>query len=395
MPSSRLFPSESLASRAPGRRLPAGLALALLCASLCLTPTLGAAQKNSEADLKALKARIESVRKNIEADTNRRDSLAGELRADDLSIQSAREQTADIRKQRQASERKLAELKSEQAAVEAQVEAQRDALASELRLAYMNGREEQLKLLLNQHDPSELGRMLAYYGYFGRARAARIASINERLEHLRVVEEDIEQETQRLREIEQRQQSQVRQLASARGKRANTLASIQASLKSRSDQLAKLQREAAALEKLIDELRSAAADFPVISGQPFAKLQGKLPWPVKGKVLARFGQLRQGGPLKWQGVLIGAEAGAQVRAPLQGRVVYADWLAGMGLLVVVDHGGGFLSLYGHNEQIYRKVGDSVAAGDVLSTVGDDRGELYLEIRRGREPLDPLRWLRKP
>jgi len=391
---------QSPGSGTPRRRSPLGLMHALLCISFCLMSVSALAQKNSEsksseADLKALKARIESVRKNIEADTTRRDSLAGELRSADMNIQSAREQTADIRRQRQASEKKLAELKSEQAAIEAQVAAQREALANELRLAYMNGREEQLKLLLNQQDPSELGRMLAYYGYFGRARAERIDSINERLEHLRVLGDDIEQEAQRLRDIEQRQQSQMRQLSDARGKRAQTLASIQSNLKSRGDQLAKLQREAAALEKLIDELRSAAADFPVITGQPFAKLQGKLPWPVKGRVLARFGSLRSGGPLKWQGILIGAEAGAQVRAPLQGRVVYADWLAGMGLLVVVDHGGGFLSLYGHNEQLYRKVGDTVAAGDVLSSVGDDRGELYLEIRRGREPLDPLRWLRKP
>jgi len=132
---------------------------------------------------------------------------------------------------------------------------------------------------------------------------------------------------------------------------------------------------------------------------PFEPLRGKLPWPVQqGKVLARFGQPRAGGSMRWQGMLIGTDRGARVRAPFAGRVVYADWLPGMGLMIVLDHGGGYLSLYGHNEQVFHGVGDAIAAGDVIGSVWDSGGHnqpaLYFEVRRGREPVNPENWLQR-
>jgi len=152
-------------------------------------------------------------------------------------------------------------------------------------------------------------------------------------------------------------------------------------------------------EQLIADLRKALESVPVAKKAPFEPLRGKLPWPVQqGKVLARFGQPRAGGSLRWQGMLIGTDRGARVRAPFEGRVVYADWLPGMGLMLVLDHGGGYLSLYGHNEEVFRKVGDAVAAGDVIGSVGDSGGHnqpaLYFEVRRGREPVNPENWLQR-
>ena len=262
----------------------------------------------------------------------------------------------------------------------------------------MNGQEEQVNLLLNQRDPAELGRMLAYYAYFGRVRGERITSISEHLEHLALLTDGISAETERLRAIEQDSSREVKALAGARDRRAQTLAQVQSKLKNRNDELAKLQREANALEKLVEDLRRAIEEFPELDEQPFQRVKGKLPWPVKGATLARFGQLRAGGPLKWQGMVIGAERGTQVRSPYHGRVVYADWLPGLGLLIVLDHGGGYMSLYGYNEQIFRRVGDRVAPGDVLGAVGDATGVgrpgLYLEIRKGRQALDPTPWLLK-
>lgn len=351
-----------------------------------------------EAELKQVRGRIESIRRSIHEDAERRDALAGELKDADLEIQSARERLSAARARRIASEGKLADLRAERADTERKIDAERAALGAEVKVAYMNGRQEQLKLLLNQRDPARLGRMMAYYGYFGRARAERITAISEHLAHLELLADSIGAETEKLKAIEQDKVRDVQALAGARARRAQTLARVQTKLKTRNDELAKLQREAAALEKLVEELRRAIEEFPELAQQPFLRVKGKLPWPVKGKLLARYGQLRAGGPLKWQGVVIGAERGTQVRSPFHGRVVYADWLPGLGLLVVLDHGGGYMSLYGHNEQLYRRVGDRVAPGDVLAAVGDAAGVghpgLYLEIRKGKQTLDPLGWLVK-
>ena len=241
--------------------------------------------------------------------------------------------------------------------------------------------------------------MLAYYGYLTRARGQLLTEIAERLEHLQLLGERVAQELSALRELETEYSGAVASLSEARAQRAQTLAAVQSRLKSRNDQLAKLQREAQALEKLLAELRRAVEEFPKLADQPFARVKGKLPWPIKGKLLARFGQLRAGGPLRWQGVVIKASRGAAVRAPYFGRVIYADWLPGLGLLLVLDHGGGYMSLYGHNEQLFRKVGDRVDPGDTLGAVGDAAGlgqsGLYFEIRKGKQAIDPGAWLSRP
>jgi septal ring factor EnvC (AmiA/AmiB activator) len=352
-----------------------------------------------EAELKQIRGRIDSIRRSIHAEAARRDALSTQVRNADVAIQSARERLAEVRERRLATETRLRDLKAEQAQTERRIDAEREALTGELQVAYINGRQEQLKLFLNQGDPAQLSRMMAYYGYLSRMRAARITAINEHLAHLDLLAENIAAETEKLKQLEAENAREVQALAGARERRAQTLAQVQSRLKTRNEELAKLQRDARALEQLIDELRRAIAEFPDLAEQPFQRLKGKLPWPVKGKLLARFGQARAGGPLSWQGVVIGAQRGSQVRAPTHGRVVYADWLPGLGMLVVLDHGGGYMTLYGHNEQIYRRVGDRVRPGDPLAAVGEVAGVgqsgLYLEIRRGKQTVNPSEWLAKP
>ncbi len=352
-----------------------------------------------EAELKKVNARIEKVRKSVNADIEKRDRLSAELRDAELGVQASRRQLEELRVQRIASEARLEELGREQARREQELAAERGALAGELRTAYVNGREEQLKLLLNQQDPASFGRMLAYYGYFGRARAERIGSIRDKLEHLALLREKIAAEAQRMKELEERQARQLASLKGAQAKRATAVTAIDSQIKTRGGEIKRLESQARSLEKLIADLRKALASPKVAKQAPFEPLRGKLPWPVQqGKVLARFGQPRAGGSLRWQGMLIGTDRGARVRAPFAGRVAYADWLPGMGLMIVLDHGGGYLSLYGHNEEVFRKVGDPVAAGDVIGAVGDTGGHnqpaLYFEVRRGREPVNPENWLQR-
>ena len=198
--------------------------------------------------------------------------------------------------------------------------------------------------------------------------------------------------------LEERQSSEVGRLDKARSARGEVLAALTAESKARAAALQRMQREQTALERLLRELRRAAAaqQFPSDGKSPFAALRGKLGWPTTGRITARFGE-RRAGALKWDGVMIAADRGTPVRAVHRGRVVYADWLAGLGLLLIIDHGGGFLTLYGHNEQLFRAVGDVVSPGDTVASVGDSGGRpspgLYFEIRQAAKPIDPTPWFR--
>jgi len=180
----------------------------------------------------------------------------------------------------------------------------------------------------------------------------------------------------------------------ARSERNRALKAMNAQIRTSSDSIAKLKREAAALEKLVADLRRAMSDLPPTGGQAFEKVRGRLAWPVDGKITARFGQPRGGG-LQWNGVMIDASRGAAVKALYDGRIAYADWLPGMGLLIIVDHGG-YMSLYAHNEALLRQVGETVRSGDPVASVGASgaaaESGLYFELRRDGKPFDPQRWL---
>jgi septal ring factor EnvC (AmiA/AmiB activator) len=265
-----------------------------------------------------------------------------------------------------------------------------------MRTAYLIGREEPLKLFLNQQDPAKAGRMLAYYGYFGRARAEQLVAIEDNVRQISQLDAGLATEQERIAQLESRQSTEVSRLDKARNERGQVLTALTAESKARAASLERMQREKAALEKLLRELRRASSRFPTDSKSPFTGMRGKLAWPASGKLVARFGQKRAG-DVKWDGVMISAPRGTPVRAVYRGRVVYADWLAGLGLLLIIDHGGGYLSLYGHNEQLYRAVGDQVGPGDTVASVGDSGGraapELYFEIRQAARPIDPAPWFK--
>jgi septal ring factor EnvC (AmiA/AmiB activator) len=354
------------------------------------------AADDPEKELQAVRDRIAELQRNMRRDTDQRDALSGQLRDAEAQVQSARGRLSDVQKRLAASDAKLRSLAADRARNEAALAKQREFLAAELRSAYIGGQEEQFKLLLSQEDPATLGRMLTYYAYFGRARSAKIAEIQGIVARL---DEDAKAEAaerERLAALESESRQALSSVDAARSERSRALKAVNAQIKSRNDSIAKLKREAASLEKLIADLRRAMSDLPPTGGQAFEKVRGRLAWPVAGKLTARFGQARGGG-LKWNGVMIEAPRGSAVKALYDGRVAYADWLPGMGLLVIVDHGG-YMSLYAHNEQIYKAVGDRVEGGESIATVGDTGGRsqpgLYLEIRRGTKPVDPIPWFRR-
>jgi len=379
---------------------PVGRVLGLLFLSLFLVQPSGSQGKDprrTEAELKAVKAEIERIRAQVSKDQVERSRLAKELRTAEVSVSSARAGLDRLRKERAERNARRAELSREKQETEAKLAQERAALAGQLRAAYLIGREEPLKLLLNQKDPARAGRMFAYYSYFGRSRAVQIGHIEEQVTRIDELDEELAAEEQKLADLETERRAEVARLEGARKERRGVLASLEAESASRAQALEKLRSQQSGLEKLLKELRRAIEKFPPVDGKDaFAKLRGRLAWPASGSLLAKFGQSRAG-TMKWDGVLIGAERGSPVRAVYHGRVIYADWLPGLGLLTIVDHGEGYLSLYGHNERLFKAVGERVAAGDSIATVGDSGGtnrpQLYFEIRKGGRPVNPQPWFK--
>ena len=377
--------------------------LTLLFAA-CLFETSGVAGQEAnpartEAELKAVRTQIDKVRAEMERDAGKRDQLTREIEESEKSVGSARSELEKLRRLRAAHNSRRAELAAERQREEAGLARDRDALAGQIRAAHMIGRREPIKLLLNQRDPAETGRVLVYYQYFGKARASQIAAIDAHVAELARLDADLAVEEERLSALEVAQRGEVAKLQAARERRGRALVTLEAESKNRARELQRLKDQQSGLEKLVRELRRALEridKFPTDSKDAFARLRGKLAWPAAGKLVASYGQTRAGG-VKWDGVLVAGTAGTPVRAVYHGRVVYADWLSGLGLLTIIDHGDGYLSLYGHNERLYKEVGERVTAGDTIATLGDSGGrprpELYFEIRKGGRPVDPKPWFR--
>ncbi len=353
----------------------------------------------AEAELKAVRSQIDQVRAEMEREAGKRDQLTKDIEESEKTVGSARGELEKLRRERAANDARRAELAGKRATQENALERERAALSGQIRAAQMIGRREPLKLLLNQGDPAQFGRVLQYYQYFGRARAGQIAAINEHLGEISTLDAALTEQEQRLAALLEQQRGEVARLQSARARRGRALASLEAESKNRARQLDRLKDQQSGIEKLVRELRRALEridKFPTDSKDAFAKLRGKLAWPVSGRLIASFGQTRAGG-VKWDGLLLSGASGTPVRAVSHGRVVYADWLSGLGLLTIIDHGDGYLSLYGHNERLYKEVGERVTAGDSIGTVGDSGGRsapaLYFEIRKGGRPVDPRPWFK--
>jgi septal ring factor EnvC (AmiA/AmiB activator) len=362
-------------------------------------PRSHADASQARAQLEALRHQIARISRQVSRGQAERDRLTRQLKATEESVGAAQAALDGLRQQRRASAAQRSQLEAQRRQREADLAGNRQALAGQLRAAYLIGRQEPLKLLLNQEDPARAGRMFVYYSYFGRARALQIQAIEADLQRLEQLDAQVQSQDQKLASLQQAQRAQVAVLEQARAQRLQVLASISAQTRTRAERLARLKRQQSGLESLLARLRRAAASLPpeALSNAPFGRLRGRLPRPVAGRVIDHYGEIRAGG-LRWQGDLFATTRNAPVHAVSQGRVVYADWLAGLGLLIIIDHGGGYMSLYGHNARLYEAVGQRVAAGQIIAAAGDSGGsarpELYFEIRKAGKPVDPQVWLRR-
>lgn len=374
----------------------AALAWALYCAGAWAAPE-PANPELAKAKLAAVRARIADLTNRLGDELKQRDALSARLREAELAITAKRRRLETLRAAEAAAERHRTELRALQGRAQNALQAERAVLGRQVRAAYMIGRQEQLRLLLNQSNPASLGRTLAYYGYFARERSGKIDAIQSQVLRLQQLAAEIELESAQLKALEIEGNHEVAALERALADRADALAALTKQVASGNQELSDLKREEQAVESLVEDLARVMQDFPVDATQSFAAMHGKLPWPVPGRVTAHYQQQHANSApgMRWNGEMIEAARGARVRAPYFGRVVYADWLQGLGLLLIIGHSGGYMTLYGHAEVLYKSVGDWVAPGDVIAALSDAGGppQLYFEIRQGRKPQDPGAWLK--
>jgi septal ring factor EnvC (AmiA/AmiB activator) len=344
----------------------------------------------AKAKLAAVRARIAALTNRLGDELKERDALSARLRE--------AERLDTLRAAQAAAERRRSELRAEQGRDQNALQAERAALGQQVRAAYMIGRQEQLKLLLNQSNPASLGRTLTYYRYFAQERSGKIDTIQSQVIRLEQLVAEIDRQSAQLKALADDASREMAGLEHARAERAAALAALTKQVASGNQEMAGLKREEQAVESLVADLARMMQDFPVDATQSFDRMRGKLPWPVQGRVTAHYQEQHANSApgMRWNGDMIEAARGAKVRAPYFGRVVYADWLQGLGLLLIIGHSGGYMTLYGHAEVLYKSVGDWVAPGDVIAALSDAAGaapQLYFEIREGRKTVDPKVWLK--
>ncbi len=420
------------------------IALTLTC---MLQPAFADERAQTQQQLEATRQDIGELKKLLGKLQEEKSGVQKDLRSTETDIGKLEKQVEELQKELKKSEGELLRLDSEKKKLNsAKVEQQR-LIAIQARAAYQGGRQEYLKMLLNQQHPEKFARTLTYYDYLSQARLEQLKGFNETLRQLANVEADINQQQAQLLTQKSDLDSQRAELDKVKAERQQVLAKLNKDVKDRDQKLQAREQDQADLAKVLKtieetlarqareaeaarqkallaqqeaerkrqrEAESVVTDAPrkpvkstlgalvssagVSYGGPFSQARGKLPWPVDGRLLARFGESRgDDARTKWDGVMISAGAGTQVHAVHGGRVVFADWLRGAGQLVILDHGNGYLSLYGHNQTLLKSAGDIVKAGEVISTVGNSGGQatpaLYFAIRQQGRPSDPAQWCR--
>jgi septal ring factor EnvC (AmiA/AmiB activator) len=352
--------------------------------------------QDTEAALETVRKEIKEVEERVAREQASRDAGARALRSADVNVAAAARRLAETRAGLRDKQSVLRSLGQDTRRAQGRLAAERDALARQVRLHYMTGREELFKLLLSQETPATLGRMLIYFDYYNRARTARIEAVAAELNELAELASATAHAEAELTALEAAQATEVAALERSRDERRAVVARLDAAIRDDSAAAAKLRDEERRLTEVVKRLAELSVGFPVDTEEPFARVKGKLGWPVDGRLVGDYGQPRGAGPIKWTGVMLEATAGTPVRAVYHGRVAFADWLQGLGLLLIVDHGGGYMSLYGHNEALLKESGDWVQPGETIAQVGDSGGQarpgVYFEIRYNGEPVNPHPWI---
>jgi septal ring factor EnvC (AmiA/AmiB activator) len=372
--------------------------LALLLACPPIAVQAQSDEEKARSRLSELQRDIQRINREISSASARRDTLQAQLRESEKALGTLQRQIAANRESIATRKTELEELERQRAEQLAAREQQEARVAAEMRAAWQMGRRGELKVLLSQENPHAVARAMGYYRYLFEARNELLARYRNTLAKLEDLEQRIDTALGQLQSRQQDLEEQQRQLVAASENRESAVARLNATISSGSARLRKLEEDRKELESLLQAIEEAVVNLQVPDNyQPFREARGKMPWPLPGKPSNRFGRPRNEGKMSWQGVNIPAREGTPVTAIHHGRVVFADWLRGSGLLLIIDHGEGYMSLYAHNQSLLREVGEWVTAGSRIGTVGrsggQDEAALYFEIRHQGKPVDPATWCR--
>ena len=377
----------------PGEHLRRLVKVAALCSALSLP---AGAQDPGGQSLEAVQAGIQALQRRLAQQHVELDAGQRALRDRERAVAERARELDRIREDRDAQRQQAERLGADAAAVRERLIRERRALAEQVRMTYLAGQREVPKLVLNQESPALLGRLLVYYEYLNRARGRKISAVSGELATQERLAAESGRVLEELAALERAQADELAGLERAREQRRQLIATIEQDIRGADRQLQRLLDEERRLTQVVAEVDALAAEYPLQPGVDFRGARGRLAWPVQGSLVNDYGESRVDGQLRWKGVMVGAPRGSAVRSVHQGRVVYADWLPGLGLLVIVDHGMGYMSLYGHNEAILTESGVDVASGQPIARVGDSGGQrqsaLYFEIRQNGDPVDPRPWM---
>jgi septal ring factor EnvC (AmiA/AmiB activator) len=357
---------------------------------------------NNKTQLNQVKTQIQTLTTTLNSDKNKIGGLQKSLKTTDIAVGNIDYKLNSLNQQLLKEQKILDHLQAQRAEYSAELSSQQDLLAKQMRSAYLLSNQSPLKLMLNQQDPNTLSRMLHYYQYLNTARLDMIANINTTLTAIINNAAQIQVQTQALQQLKYEQQVKRNQLTQTKQQQQQVILALNNNIQTNQDKLQQLLANKKALETVITQLQQTvrssqgAYNLPNV---PFAKLQGRLPWPTQGKILKSYGSdVVSNSELKLNALIIGAPEGQRIYAVAPGKVVFANWLRGLGLLLIIDHGNGYMSLYGYNQSLYKKPGDLVKAGDLIATVGKSGGQqqdaLYFGLRHDTTALNPQVWMKK-
>ncbi|MET0105240.1 MAG: peptidoglycan DD-metalloendopeptidase family protein [Sedimenticola sp.] len=377
-------------------------AAAALSVTLTLSAPVSVADpsvQGKEQELQQLQHDIKTLKSELGQQQQKQRELEAELRTAEQEIGRSARRLRVLAGSLGRQQERLATLQDVRSSQHKALIGQRDELAIQMRTAYAMGRQERLKILLNQQDPSVVSRVMVYYDYFNRARAERINEINKTLESIARTEQEISAEERRLKELQAKELAEKSRLEERYGARRQIVSALNASIRNKGQELKGLELNEKELKSLVSRLQEEYMALPLEgeSAKSFKQRKGRMTWPAEGRLKARFGTTKAGS-LKWDGVLISAPEGREVRAVHHGRVAFADWLRGFGLLIIIDHGDGYMTLYGHNQSLFKETGEWVEPGEPVALVGNSGGQLnsgvYFGIRYNGKPVNPVRWCKR-